>query len=168
MGWSAARKEEFLTRLAEVLEVGAFKPLMMKVAGLEAGEVGYIATGLKSVGECRVGDTITLARNGAAEPLPGYGAQKPMVFAGLYPTEGVDFHELREALERLQMNDASLTFEPENSAALGPGLARGGSGSRHQRLTRHHDIMPDEHQDQEDLKPAHPLEEFSIILVDGH
>jgi GTP-binding protein LepA len=130
---------------AEVLEVGVFKPTMMKIPGLEAGEVGYIATGLKSVGECRVGDTITLARGGAEDALPGYGAQKPMVFASLYPTEGVDYHELREALERLQMNDASLTFEPENSQALGPGFRCGFLGLLHmeivqERLEREYDM----------------------------
>ena len=121
---------------ADVLEVGAFKPSMEKVVSLEAGEVGYIATGLKSVGECRVGDTITLARQGATEPLPGYGAQKPMVFAGLYPTEGIDYHELREALERLQMNDASLVYEPESSDALGPGFRCGFLGLLHMEIVQ--------------------------------
>ena len=99
---------------ADLLEVGVFKPAMAKVPALEAGEVGYLATGLKSVGECRVGDTVTVARHGATDPLSGYGPQKPMVFAGLYPTEGVEYHDLREALERLQMNDAALVYEPEN------------------------------------------------------
>lgn len=121
---------------ADVLEVGAFKPTMTKVPDLQAGEVGYIATGLKSVGECRVGDTITKARGGAEESLPGYGAQKPMVFAGLYPTEGNDFPELREALERLQMNDASLTYEPENSPALGPGFRCGFLGLLHMEIVQ--------------------------------
>ena len=148
---------------AEVLEVGAFKPTMMKVPGLEAGEVGYIATGLKSVGECRVGDTITLARNGASAPLPGYGAQKPMVFAGLYPTEGVDFHELREALDRLQMNDASLTFEPESSQALGPGFRCGFLGLLHmeivqERLEREYDM---------DLVVTAPSVGYRVVMSDG-
>jgi GTP-binding protein LepA len=148
---------------AEVLEVGAFKPTMMKVSGLEAGEVGYIATGLKSVGECRVGDTITLARGGAMESLPGYGAQKPMVFASLYPTEGVDYHELREALERLQMNDASLTFEPENSQALGPGFRCGFLGLLHmeivqERLEREYDM---------DLVVTAPSVIYQVVMNDG-
>ena len=121
---------------ADVLEVGAFRPIMTKVDALEAGEVGYIATGLKSVGECRVGDTITLARNGADEPLPGYGQQKPMVFAGLYPMEGIEFHDLREALERLQMNDAALVYEPENSPALGPGFRCGFLGLLHMEIVQ--------------------------------
>jgi GTP-binding protein LepA len=121
---------------ADILEVGVFRPAMEKVPLLEAGEVGYIATGLKSVGECRVGDTITSARNGASEPLAGYGAQKPMVFAGLYPAEGADYHELREALERLQMNDASLVYEPENSPALGPGYRCGFLGLLHMEIVQ--------------------------------
>jgi GTP-binding protein LepA len=148
---------------AEVLEVGVFKPTMMKVPGLEAGEVGYIATGLKSVGECRVGDTITLARGGAEEALPGYGAQKPMVFASLYPTEGVDYHELREALERLQMNDASLTFEPENSQALGPGFRCGFLGLLHmeivqERLEREYDM---------DLVVTAPSVGYRVVMSTG-
>ena len=114
---------------SDLLEVGVFKPTMTKVSHLAAGEVGYLATGLKSVGQCRVGDTITLARGGAEEALPGYGEQKPMVFAGLYPSDGNEFHDLREALERLQMNDAALVYEPENSPALGPGFRCGFSGS---------------------------------------
>jgi GTP-binding protein LepA len=149
---------------ADVLEVGAFKPTMMKVPDLQAGEVGYIATGLKSVGECRVGDTITMARNGAVEALPGYGAQKPMVFAGLYPTEGNDFPELREALERLQMNDASLTFEPESSAALGPGFRCGFLGLLHmeivqERLEREYNM---------DLVVTAPSVVYRVVLSDGN
>ena len=148
---------------AEVLEVGVFKPTMLKVPDLQAGEVGYIATGLKSVGECRVGDTITLARGGAEESLPGYGAQKPMVFAGLYPTEGNDFPELREALERLQMNDASLTYEPESSTALGPGFRCGFLGLLHmeivqERLEREYDM---------DLVVTAPSVVYRVILNDG-
>jgi len=148
---------------ADVLEVGAFRPRMEKVAALEAGEVGYIATGLKSVGECRVGDTISLLRHGAAEPLPGYGAQKPMVFAGLYPTEGFEFHELREALERLQMNDASLVYEPESSPALGPGYRCGFLGLLHmeivqERLEREYDM---------DLIVTAPSVVYRVEMHDG-
>ena len=121
---------------ADLLEVGAFKPAMAKSSGLAAGEVGYLATGLKSVGDCRVGDTVTLARGGAAEPLPGYGEQKPMVFAGLYPTDGNEFHDLREALERLQMNDAALVYEPESSPALGPGFRCGFLGLLHMEIAQ--------------------------------
>ena len=121
---------------AEVLEVGVFRPRMEKVPSLSAGEVGYVATGLKSVGDCRVGDTITLARHGASEPLPGYTPQKPMVFAGLYPAEGNEYHELREALERLQLNDASLSYGPENSLALGPGFRCGFLGLLHMEIVQ--------------------------------
>ena len=121
---------------ADLLEVGVFKPTMAKIPSLTAGEVGYLATGLKSVGECRVGDTVTFARRGADQPLPGYGEQKPMVFAGLYPSEGSEFHELREALERLQMNDAALVYEPENSPALGPGFRCGFLGLLHMEIVQ--------------------------------
>ncbi len=121
---------------ADLLEVGAFRPAMAKGPNLTAGEVGYLATGLKSVGDCRVGDTITHARSGAAEPLPGYGEQKPMVFAGLYPSEGNEFHDLREALERLQMNDAALVYEPESSPALGPGFRCGFLGLLHMEIVQ--------------------------------
>jgi len=91
---------------------------MVPTGSLLAGDVGYIATGYKSVKECRVGDTITLATNPAAHPLPGYRHPKPMVFAGIYPVEGEDYEALKEALEKLQLNDASLTFDPETSQAL--------------------------------------------------
>ena len=149
--------------IADVLEVGAFRPIMARVPMLEAGEVGYVATGLKSVGECRVGDTITTARNGAEHPLPGYGAQKPMVFAGLYPTEGVEFHDLREALERLQMNDAALVYEPENSPALGPGFRCGFLGLLHmeivqERLEREYDL---------DLVITAPSVVYRVVMNDG-
>jgi len=148
---------------ADVLEVGAFNPMMVKVPALEAGEVGYIATGLKSVGECRVGDTITTQRHGAPDALPGYGAQKPMVFAGLYPTEGVDFHELREALERLEMNDASLVWEPESSAALGPGFRCGFLGLLHmeivqERLEREYGM---------DLVITAPSVVYQVVMANG-
>ena len=148
---------------ADVLEVGVFKPAMAKVASLEAGEVGYIATGLKSVGECRVGDTITVARRGATEPIAGYGAQKPMVFAGLYPTESAAFQELREALERLQMNDASLVYEPETSTALGPGFRCGFLGLLHmeivqERLEREYGM---------ELVVTAPSVGYRVVMADG-
>jgi GTP-binding protein LepA len=120
----------------DVQEVGAFRPTMQREPSLVAGEVGYVATGLKSVGEAQVGDTITLVRNGATEPLPGYGERKPMVFAGLYPADGIEFHDLREALERLQLNDAALAFEPESSVALGPGFRCGFLGLLHMEIVQ--------------------------------
>ena len=148
---------------ADVLEVGVFKPAMAPVPSLEAGEVGYVATGLKSVGQVRVGDTITTARGGAETPLPGYGGQKPMVFAGLYPAEGTEFHDLREALERLQMNDASLVYEPENSQALGPGFRCGFLGLLHmeivqERLEREYDL---------DLIVTAPSVGYRVLMNDG-
>ena len=121
---------------ADVLEVGVFRPRMERVASLSAGEVGYVATGLKSVGDCRVGDTITLAQHGATEALPGYTPMKPMVFAGLYTAEGNEYHALREALERLQMNDAALVYSPENSPALGPGFRCGFLGLLHMEIVQ--------------------------------
>jgi GTP-binding protein LepA len=130
---------------AEPIEIGVFSPAMRPVQRLHAGEVGYIATGLKTVRECRVGDTITLRNRPAAEPLPGYQAVKPMVFAGFYPTEGEDYALLKEALERLQLNDASLIFEPETSNALNFGFRCGFLGLFHmeivqERLEREYDL----------------------------
>ena len=102
---------------SDVLEVGAFRPNPTSVDRLGTGEVGYIATGLKSVGDAPVGDTITLAGQGADTPLKGYQPLKPMVFAGLYPADGEEYLDLRDALEKLRLNDAALTFQPENSLA---------------------------------------------------
>ncbi len=129
----------------EPLEFGIFAPGMQPLEGLGAGEVGYIATGLKEVADCRVGDTVTLAETPAAEPLPGYRQAKPMVFAGIYPTDSDQYQELREALERLALNDASLVYEPESSAALGFGFRCGFLGLLHleivvERLEREYDL----------------------------
>jgi len=115
----------------EVLELGYFAPGPTPEDRLEAGEVGYIATGLKSVKECRVGDTITLASSGARQPLIGYELPKPMVFAGIYPTQADEYADLREAIEKLNLNDASLTFEPESSPILGQGFRCGFLGLLH-------------------------------------
>ena len=129
----------------EPLEFGIFAPGMQPLPGLAAGEVGYIATGLKEVADCRVGDTVTLAEVPAADPLPGYRQAKPMVFAGIYPTDSDQYQELREALERLSLNDASLVHEPESSAALGFGFRCGFLGLLHleivvERLEREYDL----------------------------
>ncbi|MYH67724.1 MAG: elongation factor 4 [Dehalococcoidia bacterium] len=129
----------------EPLEFGIFAPGMQPLPGLAAGEVGYIATGLKEVADCRVGDTVTLAEGPASEPLPGYRQAKPMVFAGIYPTDSDQYQELREALERLALNDASLVYEPESSAALGFGFRCGFLGLLHleivvERLEREYDL----------------------------
>ena len=120
----------------EALEVGIFTPERSSTGSLATGEVGYVATGLKDVRQCRVGDTLTVGRRGAAEPLAGYRQAKPMVFAGLYPTQPNDYPLLREALEKLQLNDAALAFEPESSVALGPGFRCGFLGLLHMEIVQ--------------------------------
>ncbi|MGE5265571.1 MAG: translation elongation factor 4 [Acidobacteriota bacterium] len=129
----------------DALEVGVFRPKMVAGEMLGAGEVGYVATGLKSVRDIQVGDTITHVANPAPAPLPGYRPAKPMVFAGFYPVETNDFPLLRDALDKLKLNDASLTFEPETSAALGFGFRCGFLGLLHmeivqERLEREYDL----------------------------
>jgi GTP-binding protein LepA len=116
------------------IEVGIFAPTMKPVSGLTAGEVGYVATGLKTVHDARVGDTITSASGPATQALPGYRVPKPMVFAGIYPSEADDYQNLREALDKLQLNDASLTFQPETSQALGFGFRAGFLGLFHMEI----------------------------------
>ncbi|MEE8442550.1 MAG: translation elongation factor 4, partial [Dehalococcoidia bacterium] len=121
---------------AEALEVGAFRPQLFQLDSLSAGEVGYVATGLKNVRQVPVGDTITLQRQPATATLPGYRPLKPMVFAGLYPTDGESYKELGEALEKLQLNDAALTFQPESSVALGFGFRCGFLGLLHMDIVQ--------------------------------
>jgi GTP-binding protein LepA len=111
-------------------------PAMTPVETLAAGEVGYVITGLKDVSTLRVGDTLTSARNRAAAPLPGYKDVKPMVFAGLFPTDSDDYPELRDALEKLKLNDAALVYEPETSNALGFGFRCGFLGLLHMEIVR--------------------------------
>jgi len=150
-------------RVYEVDELGVFKPDMDQVLELTAGEVGYIIAGIKNVKNCRVGDTITLADNPAAHPLPGYKKVKPMVYSGLYPADNADFELLKDALEKLQLNDASLTFEPETSEALGFGFRTGFLGLLHmeiiqERLEREYDL---------DLVVTAPSVVYRIITTDG-
>ncbi|HIQ04181.1 MAG TPA: elongation factor 4, partial [Anaerolineae bacterium] len=145
------------------LEIGYFSPRMKSTGSLSAGEVGYIATGLKTVRECRVGDTITLAERAADEPLPGYKRMKPMVFASIYPTEGEDYNLLRDALEKLQLNDAALVYEPETSQALGFGFRCGFLGLFHmeivqERLEREYDL---------DVVFTAPSVEYQVTKTDG-
>ena len=123
-------------RQVEPLELGFFHPQMTPSDRLEAGQVGYIATGLKTIRDARVGDTITLADALTVTPLPGYQPVKPMVFAGLYPTEGEDYNLLKDALEKLQLNDASLIYEPETSQALGFGFRAGFLGLFHMEIVQ--------------------------------
>ncbi len=123
-------------REMEPLEVGVLTPAMVPTHRLGTGEVGYIATGLKTVQDLDVGDTITLAENPAPEPLPGYEPMKPMVFAGLYPSNPDDYEDLRDALEKLQLNDAALVYEPEVSQALGYGFRLGFLGLFHMEIVQ--------------------------------
>jgi GTP-binding protein LepA len=120
----------------EAEEVGFFSPTMVAADALRAGEVGYVITGLKDVSKLRVGDTLTSERRPAAEPVPGYKDVKPMVFAGLFPTDSDDYPELRDALERLKLNDAALFYEPETSQALGFGFRCGFLGLLHMEIVR--------------------------------
>jgi GTP-binding protein LepA len=147
----------------EPVELGVFSPAMQPIDRLEAGEVGYVATGFKTVRECRVGDTLTVAINGATDPLPGYEPAKPMVFAGFYPVNNDDYPELREALEKLQLNDASLVYEPETSQALNFGFRVGFLGLFHmeiiqERLEREFDL---------DILATAPSVEYQIQLRTG-
>jgi GTP-binding protein LepA len=148
---------------ADVLELGTFRPAMVAQPTLTAGDVGYIATGLKAVDECQVGDTVTLAAEPAAAPLPGYRPAKPMVFAGLYPTDSDAYGDLRDALERLKMNDAALSFQAESSNALGFGYRCGFLGLLHmeivrERLEREYNLS---------LLITAPSVEYQVLRTDG-
>jgi GTP-binding protein LepA len=148
---------------SEPVEIGVFTPDFTPTGRLEAGEVGYVATGLKSVRECRVGDTLTTADRPAPEPLPGFRPPKPMVFASFYPSEGEDYELLREALEKLQLNDAALVFQPETSQALGFGFRCGFLGMFHmeivqERLEREYGL---------DIVATAPSVEYEVVLRDG-
>ena len=129
----------------EVTEVGVFLPAPIATPSLTAGEVGYVAASIKNVSDTRVGDTITSAENSAAQPLPGYKEVTPMVFCGIYPADGADYEDLRDALAKLELNDASLIYEPETSVALGFGFRCGFLGLLHmeiiqERLEREFDL----------------------------
>jgi GTP-binding protein LepA len=120
----------------ELLEVGIVSPEPKATVGLGVGEVGYLITGVKDVRQSKVGDTVTTARHGATDALTGYREPRPMVYSGLYPVDGSDYPDLRDALERLQLNDAALTYEPESSVALGFGFRCGFLGLLHMEITR--------------------------------
>jgi GTP-binding protein LepA len=144
-------------------EVGVLTPKAVPVASLGGGEVGYLITGVKEVGRIRVGDTVTRRDRPARSPLPGYREPKPMVFSGLFPTDGDDFEHLREALERLRLNDTALVFEPESSRALGFGFRCGFLGLLHmeivrERLEREYDL---------DLVATAPSVAYRVRLTDG-
>jgi GTP-binding protein LepA len=147
----------------ETLEVGVISPEPTKAASLGVGEVGYLITGVKDVRQSRVGDTITSLNRPASRDLGGYRPPKPMVFAGLYPIDGADYPELREALDKLQLNDAALTFEPETSSALGFGFRIGFLGLLHmeivrERLEREFDL---------DLISTAPNVVYRVIMENG-
>ena len=148
---------------AELLELGVFRPQLVPVKALVAGEVGYVATGLKNVREAQVGDTVTTVDRPAATPLPGYQAAKSLVFAGIYPVAGEDYPELRDAIEKLHLNDASFTYEPESSVALGFGFRCGFLGLLHmeivqERLEREFDL---------DLIASAPSVEYEVTMLAG-
>ncbi|HEY8730846.1 MAG TPA: translation elongation factor 4 [Candidatus Limnocylindria bacterium] len=148
---------------SELLELGVFAPNAVPIQRLATGEVGYVATGLKAVADCRVGDTLTLASDPALVPLSGYRPAKPMVFAGFFPTLGDEYPALRDALEKLRLNDASLIYEPENSQALGFGFRAGFLGLLHldivqERLEREYDV---------DLIATSPSVEYRVITHSG-
>ena len=150
-------------RSVEIMEVGVFAPEPTPTGSLQAGQVGYVATGFKDVQECAVGDTLTSHAEPAEEPLPGYVELKSMVFAGLYPADGEDYTRLRAALEKLKLNDASLTIEPENSGALGFGFRCGFLGLVHleivqERLEREYDL---------DLIVTAPSVAYEVLLTSG-
>ncbi|MEO8082627.1 MAG: translation elongation factor 4 [Ardenticatenales bacterium] len=147
----------------EPIEIGTFAPEMRPLASLGVGEVGYVATGLKSLRDIQVGDTLTTAINPATKALPGYSAAKPMVFAGLYPTESEDYEQLRDALDKLRLNDAALVIEVESSVALGPGFRCGYLGLFHmeivqERLEREYDL---------DLLQTAPSVIYRVMLNNG-
>jgi len=148
---------------SDLLELGVFRPQLVPMKKLRAGEVGYVATGLKSVRDAQVGDTITNALVPATTPLPGYQEAKSLVFAGIYPISGEDYPLLRDALEKLHLNDASFTYEPESSIALGFGFRCGFLGLLHmeivqERLEREFSI---------DLIASAPSVKYRVILVNG-
>jgi GTP-binding protein LepA len=147
----------------ELLEVGIVSPEPKPTVGLGVGEVGYLITGVKDVRQSKVGDTVTSARHGATEALTGYREPRPMVYSGLYPVDGSDYPDLRDALERLQLNDAALSWEPETSVALGFGFRCGFLGLLHMEITR-------ERLEREfdlDLISTSPNVVYRVVLEDG-
>jgi GTP-binding protein LepA len=148
---------------AEIDDIGFFTPQMISAKALSAGEVGYLTTGIKDVTKLRVGDTLTSRANPATEPLPGYREVKPMVFCGLFPIESDAYPDLRDALEKLTLNDAALSWEPETSDALGFGFRCGFLGLLHmdivrERLEREYDL---------ELLATMPSVEYEVTLTDG-
>jgi GTP-binding protein LepA len=146
---------------AELLELGFFRPQLVPVPELRAGDVGYVATGLKSVREAQVGDTVTTVAHPAAHPLPGYQPAKSLVFAGIYPVAGTDYPVLREAMEKLHLNDASFSFEPESSVALGFGFRCGFLGLLHMEIVQERL----EREFGQELIASAPSVEYRVVLI---
>ncbi|NJK49356.1 elongation factor 4 [Candidatus Gracilibacteria bacterium] len=147
----------------EIDELGVLSPNQIQVEELHAGEVGYIAAAIKAVGDARVGDTITLSQSPASEPLPGYTEAKPMVFCGLFPTDADQYEDLRDALQKLKLNDAALSYEPETSSAMGFGFRCGFLGLLHmeivqERLEREYNL---------DLITTAPSVVYRVTTIDG-
>jgi GTP-binding protein LepA len=148
---------------AELVELGFFRPQLVPVAELTAGEVGYVATGLKNVREAQVGDTVTTVAAPAPEPLPGYQPAKSLVFAGIYPILGSDYPLLRDAMEKLHLNDASFSFEPESSVALGFGFRCGFLGLLHMEIVQERL----EREFGQELIASAPSVEYQVVLMHG-
>jgi len=146
---------------AELLELGFFRPQLVPVPELHAGDVGYVATGLKSVRDAQVGDTVTTVAHPAAHPLPGYQPAKSLVFAGIYPVAGTDYPVLREAMEKLHLNDASFSFEPESSVALGFGFRCGFLGLLHMEIVQERL----EREFGQELIASAPSVEYRVVLI---
>src|SRR5690242_12158660 len=147
----------------EILEIGIVSPEPKPSAGLGVGEVGYLITGVKDVRQSKVGDTVTLARKGAETPLTGYREPRPMVYSGLYPVDGSQYPDLREALDKLRLNDAALTYEPETSAALGFGFRCGFLGLLHLEIIRERL----ERESGLDLISTAPNVVYRVVMEDG-
>jgi GTP-binding protein LepA len=147
----------------ELLELGVISPEQVKAGEIGVGEVGYLITGVKDVRQSRVGDTVTTQSHGASQALGGYKHPNPMVYAGLYPIDGDEFNDLREALEKLELNDASLTYEPETSGALGFGFRCGFLGLLHMEITR--DRL--EREFGLDLISTAPNVVYEVVMEDG-
>jgi GTP-binding protein LepA len=148
---------------AELLELGFFRPQLVPVSELRAGDVGYVATGLKSVRDAQVGDTVTTVAHPAPHPLPGYQPAKSLVFAGIYPVAGVDYPVLREAMEKLHLNDASFSFEPESSVALGFGFRCGFLGLLHMEIVQERL----EREFGQELIASAPSVEYRVVLLNN-